>query len=241
MRTIPTVGSAVAATAALLLLTAPAAQAHVTVSADTATAGSYAVLTFSVPHGCEGSATTAVAIEIPEEIASVTPTINPSWTVQTTQETLDQPTTDSHGNEVTERDATVTYTAIDPLPADLRDTFELSVLLPQDAAGTTLYFPAVQTCEQGETAWVQLPAEGQDADQLDHPAPSLTVTAPGEPGQASGEEADTGSAAAGTDAAATSPAGDDAGGDPLALVALVVGSLGLVLGVVALLRRRPSA
>lgn len=50
-----------AAGALVLGLGGPAA-AHVTVSADGTAAGSYTLLTFSVPHGCEGEATTAIAI-----------------------------------------------------------------------------------------------------------------------------------------------------------------------------------
>ena len=57
------------------------AQAHVTVSSAGATPGAYTVLTFSVPHGCDGSATTKVAIQIPDGINAVTPTRNANWQV----------------------------------------------------------------------------------------------------------------------------------------------------------------
>lgn len=36
--------------------------------------------------------------------------------------------------------------------------------------------------EEGETAWIQIPADGQDPDEFDDPTPSLTVTAPVEGG-----------------------------------------------------------
>ena len=61
------------------------------------------------------------------------------------------------------------YTAITPLPDGYRDVFELAVNIPADAAGTRLYFPTIQTCEVGETAWIELPAEGQDPEELEHP------------------------------------------------------------------------
>lgn len=215
---------------------AAAAQAHVTVSPDTAEAGSYAVLSFSVPHGCDGSATTEVAIRIPDGINAVTPTRNGFYSVEKVAEALDEPIADSHGNEITERVAEIVYTATTPLPADQRDVFELSLRLPEDAAGSTLYFPAVQTCETGESAWVQIPAEGQDPHELELPAPALAVVAAGESAHGSGavEEADA--------AAQPAPASDEQAQSgeqtPLVVAALVVGGLGLIAGALALIRGR---
>lgn len=180
-------GAAALGALALTLGGAAAAQAHVTVNADTAEAGAYSVLTVSVPHGCDGSATTKVAIQIPDGINAVTPTRNSFYTVEKTMEQLEMPITDSHGNEVTERVAEVVYTASTPLPADQRDVFELSLQLPEDAAGETLYFPTVQTCEQGESAWVQIPADGQDPHELELPSPAVEVLAASETGH--GDEA----------------------------------------------------
>ncbi len=72
-------------------------------------------------------------------------------------EDLAEPVDDGHGGQYTQRVAEIVYTARTPLPHDHRDTFELSLKLP-DAAGETLVFPAVQTCEEGESAWVQVTA-----------------------------------------------------------------------------------
>ena len=36
-------------------------------------------------------------------------------------------------------------------------------------------FPVIQTCEQGELAWIEIPAEG--AAEPEHPAPTLKITA----------------------------------------------------------------
>lgn len=51
-----------------------------------------------------------------------------------------------------------------------------------DRPGTTLYFPVVQTCAHGKTAWTQIPAPGQSGHELEHPAPSVTLTAGGASG-----------------------------------------------------------
>ena len=136
---------------------------------------SFAVLTVSVPHGCDGSATTKIAISMPEEIPQVTATRNPYWDLAVRSEPLPEPIEDAHGNEITEREAVVVYTAKEPLPDPERDTFQLSVQLP-DAVGETLAFPIVQTCEEGETGWTEVAEEGQDAEELEHPAPTLTIT-----------------------------------------------------------------
>ena len=119
-----------AGVAALSLTGALAASAHVTVSADTTAAGSYALLTFGVPHGCDGSATTKVAIKVPDQVNAVTPTVNPNWDVQKVLVPLTPPVTDSHGNRVTERVDQVVYTAKTPLPADLRDALVLCLQIP---------------------------------------------------------------------------------------------------------------
>ena len=228
-------GAALAGAAALVLGGAVAASAHVSIAEGPVEAGSYSVLTFGVPHGCDGSATTEVAIQIPEGINTVTPTRNSLYTVEKVMEDLDTPITDSHGNEVTERVAEVVYTATTPLPDGQRDAFELSLKIPEDAADTTLYFPTVQTCEQGETAWVQIPEEGQDGHDLDAPAPSVDVVAAsgaGSPGHGHGTEAH--------DHDATSaPASADQ--TPLVFTSLAIGGIGLIVAVVALLKGRKKA
>nr|WP_083962317.1 YcnI family protein [Hoyosella altamirensis] len=198
------------------------AAAHVTVSANTTEAGRYAVLTVGVPHGCDGSATTSVAIQIPEAFTSVTPTVNPNWDVEKVMEQLDPPVDDGHGGQITERVAEVVYTANTPLPDDLRDTFELSVRLP-DAPGETLHFPAIQTCEEGETAWTQIATEGQDADDFDYPAPLVTLTA----------------ASADDDTDATAAADNDTSGvSGVSVAALGLSVVAVVLGGAALARTR---
>lgn len=233
-------GGIVVATAA-----APAS-AHVTVTPDTTAAGSYAVLTFSVGHGCEGSPTTALEIAMPEQVLQVTPTRNPLWTVEKVSERLDEPATDAHGNEVTERVAQVVYTARTPLEDGYRDTFELSLQLP-DAEGETLTFPVVQKCEQGETGWVETPAEGQDPEELERPAPALTITAAGESGHGADtatdeEDTDSDGAETSTESGAAGESDEsEESGDGLAVAGLAAGIVGILVGGLALARSGRSS
>ncbi len=216
---------------ALLALADPAG-AHVSVTPTETAAGAYTLLTVSVPHGCDGSATTKVEIQVPEQILSVTPTRNPLWTVTKTKAKLDKPLTDAHGNKVTERDGIVVYQARSPLPEGYRDAFELSLKLPEEE-GATLAFPTIQTCEEGETAWVEVPTGSQDPEELEHPAPAVTVTA------AEGADAHGADSADSAEFGETETAGVSS--NALGGVGLGVGLLGLIAGGVALVRVRGRA
>ena len=217
------------AAGAVALGSAPAA-AHVSVEPSTTVAGEYAVLTFSVPHGCDGSPTTKVAIDIPKGVDVVTPTVNDGWTV--TKKTEPVP------NSSTDRVSRVTYATNKPLPDGYRDAFELSVPLPEKP-GETLVFPTMQTCQKGKTNWNQVPKEGQSEDDLDAPAPAVTLSEAGSESDSSSteevsESASTGAGADDTDEAASS----DGSSDGLAWTALGVGAAGVVVGGVALTRSR---
>ncbi|MEV0624196.1 YcnI family protein [Nonomuraea sp. NPDC050404] len=227
----------------LVLLGAGTASAHVTVTPSTTAAGSYTVLTFSVPHGCDGSATTSVALAMPEEIIAATPTVNPGWEVEKKMEKLATPVDDGHGGQYTERVDQVVYTAKAPLPDDLRDTFELSLKLPEKE-GAKLVFPAVQKCEKGETPWTEVAADG--AEEPEHPAPYIVLTAAekAEDGAATPAET-TMSAAPAADASGTAPgsAASSGSGGPgvVGWAGLVLGAIGAASGVTALVRGRKTS
>jgi len=225
-----------AITAAGLLLTAVAAapaSAHVTITPSDTAAGAYTVLTVSVGHGCEGSPTTALDIQIPEQILSVTPTVLPGWEVEKQMVQLDEPVEDAHGTVTTERVGQVVYTADQPLPDGYRAAMELSLQLP-DAAGETLTFPVVQRCAQGETAWTETAAEGQDAEELERPAPMVTIT-----DAESGAEADAGAGegSPATTATRTVEVESDSSA-AFGLAGLAAGLIGIVIALIAITRSR---
>lgn len=227
---------ALPAALSVVVLSAGAASAHVTISPGEGAAGSYTVLTASVPHGCDGSATTKVAIQMPEQILAVTPTRNPLWEVEKVMEELAEPVTGAHGNEITERVAQVVYTTDSPLPDGYRDAFELSLQVP-DVPGETLVFPVIQTCEEGETAWTEVAPEGSD-EEPEAPAPLFTVT------EASGDGH--GGGAAEEEAAEEEPAASEAepaeeSSSTMGTVGLVAGLLGLGAGAAALMQVRKRA
>jgi uncharacterized protein YcnI len=226
------------------------ATAHVSIEQSEVQAGAYELITLGVPHGCDGSPTTEVRIQMPESIVAVTPTRNANWDVEKVMLALDEPITDAHGAEITERVSEVVYTAITPLPDGYRDAFTLSLRIPDDLSGP-LYFPTVQACEEGEASWIEIPAAGQDPEELELPAPLVEVvaatgesdghggdeTATTDPAATDGVDGDEG--AADEVAAADDSSGDDSG-NGLAIAALVVGVLGLGTGAVAIARTKKS-
>jgi periplasmic copper chaperone A len=215
-RTIMSV-SALGAGVALAIAVPLSASAHVGVSASSTAAGSYTVLTFSVPHGCDGSPTQKIAISVPESIVEATATVNPNWTISEVTEPLSEPLTAEDGDPITDRVAQIVYTAKGaPLPADQRDTFELALVLPDGAVGDVVAFPVEQTCTDSSVTW--------DGDEV----PAVTLTAAAESsGHAHGDEAP-----------AEAAAGDDVLARVLGIGGLVVGVIGIVLAATA---RRTAA
>lgn len=241
-RTAARLGAPLGAAALLTLGLAGPAAAHVTITPSDTAAGAYTVLTVSNGHGCEGSPTTEITIKMPEQINAVTPTRNPHYDVTKTMQQLAEPVTDAHGNEITERVGTVVYTAKTPLPDGYRDTFELSLQLP-DTPGETLVFPIIQTCQDGESPWVEVPTEGQDPEELERPAPTVTITeAVGDGhGSEAGEQA---AAETGGETAEATPAGESDDSDDsntVAYAGLGAGVLGILVGGAALARGRRTS
>ncbi|MDP3952630.1 YcnI family protein [Microbacterium sp.] len=160
-------GALIAALAAGLVFAAPAAaQAHVGVSPDAIEPGGSAVLTFSFTHGCEDSPTTALRVTMPEGLASVSPTVDGNWDIAV--ERADNGLVSA-----------VTYTAVSPIPSDLRGAASMAVRLGEDAP-ESLAFPVEQACESGVNEWVEIAEDGADPHDLDSPAPVVTITADGE-------------------------------------------------------------
>lgn len=199
---------------AVLALAVPAmASAHVSVSPDELIAGDHGVLTFSFAHGCETSPTTALTITMPEGLASVAPTMDSDWTIDI-----------ERGDDGLV--SAVTYTALTPVPNELRGAVSMSVGLDADTPDT-LAFPVIQTCVEGSTEWTEIAEEGEDPHSLDAPAPVVEVAAAGH-----GDHADTSEDAhVDGDGSGTADASADAASDPLAVA---LGTGGLVAGVSAL-------
>ena len=161
----------IAATAALTL--AGTASAHIVLAEDTAKAGSYYAGFFRVGHGCDGKATTAIRITIPEGVLTARPQAKPGWTIAIEKAPLAEAVKGEGGHEIAERVAAISWTG--ELSPEQFDEFGVLMKLP-DGAGP-LYFPTVQRCGEAEIAWTDIPAPGQAWHDVPHPAPILTLAA----------------------------------------------------------------
>ncbi|MEV6016618.1 MULTISPECIES: YcnI family protein [unclassified Streptomyces] len=233
----------VAATA-VLALSAPAF-AHVSVQPEgTAAKGGYTVVDFKVPNERDNASTTQVEVNLPADhpLASVMPQPLDGWTVKVTKSKLDKPVT-SHGQKIGEAVTKVTWTAdgkgIEP---GFFQKFPLSIgALPEDT--DTLVFKAVQTYSDKEIVrWIEPQKEG--AEEPEHPAPTLALTAAtegGHHGSGAAEDAShTEETAAHTGEAASTGDTSDTTARVLGAVGIAVGLAGVAYGVLAG-RRRTNA
>ena len=230
------VAATVAAVAASFLL-ASTAGAHVSPQDPEAASGSYFTTAFKVGHGCDGSPTTKVAIKMGDGVTSVKPQPVAGWNLTTTTRELDPPI-DNHGTMITETVDEVIWEG-GPLPDDELQMFWISMKLPEGEAGTAVEFPVVQTCETGETAWIEPIVEGQD--EPEHPAPVIVLTGAADDAHSDGAATTTTAAPGGGAEQASADSSDssersDSSGNGLAIGGLVLGALGLLAGGTALAR-----
>ena len=149
--------------AAALVLAAPlAASAHVHVTPEDADAGASTRLTFSFSHGCEQSPTTALEFTIPDGVDAVTPVVDGAWIID--RRLGDGGVADQ-----------VVYTAVAPIEDGLSAAVAMDVVFASAVAHSEVAFPVRQLCADGETDWSEVAEDGQDAAELESPAPVVAV------------------------------------------------------------------
>jgi uncharacterized protein YcnI len=214
------------ATAVAALAVPAAAQAHVTLQPNTQPAGAFTVLDVRVPTERDNASTAKVDVQFPDGFASVSYQVVPGWKVRVIKKKLATPiqTDDGPITEGVDRMVwTRTRKAGGIKPGQFQD-FPVSVQIP-DKPGTKLTFKALQTYSNGDVVrWIGAP----DADE---PAPTVQLTAARQ--QATARPGP---------APAPAAASSDDGSNGLSIVALVLGALGLLAGIAALVtaRRGPT-
>lgn len=168
---------------------------HIVLENRAAAAGSTYKAVFQVGHGCNGSSTTAISVQIPQGFQGAKPYPKAGWTLSAQSGKLAKPYAD-HGKQVTEDVTLVTWTAASK-DAALKETYFDEFLLRgklSDTAGP-MWFKVLQTCESGSNNWNEVPASGTSTQGLKSPAallevsgltPVAQVAAPGQPVQVSG-------------------------------------------------------
>ncbi|MEO6320938.1 MAG: DUF1775 domain-containing protein [Polaromonas sp.] len=163
------------AASAICMLAMPAFP-HISLQDKSAPAGSAYKAVFQVGHGCQGSATTGLSVQIPAGFQGAKPYPKAGWTLTAKSGKLAKPY-DSNGKQISEDITLVSWTAASK-EAALQDAhfdeFTLRGKLPETAG--PLWFKVLQSCESGSLDWGETPASGASAKGLKSPAVLLEVT-----------------------------------------------------------------
>jgi uncharacterized protein YcnI len=233
-------GGIVSASLLILAAALPAA-AHITIpDGSSVAAGRSAVIHFRVPHGCDGAATTAVALQLPDGVVGAKPQQMAGWTATTTMVPANYTL---FGTQYTERVGTIRWEG-----GPLADTEFLDFGVSANFQLEPGEYPmsVVQECGTASQAWIEVAAPGQSEDDLEHPAPIITVVAAGEggdehmPSNAADLAKLTADLSAASDRIAAleaRPSQDTSTPLMIAGVALIAGLAGLGLGAFAVRRR----
>ena len=146
----------IAAPALLVLTMTGGAHAHVVLAEPVGAPGDHYTAHFKVGHGCSGSPTVALRIEIPAGVSMVMPEEAAGWTLASERD----------GNRI----KAVSWTG-GMIAPDKPGVFAIAMMLPEQPG--QLLFPATQTCQSGQEYWSEAPAA---SGKTKRPAPLLTVS-----------------------------------------------------------------
>jgi len=222
-------------------LIAPAsAQAHISLHPNTIPAGAFVTLDVRVPGEQEGAYVTKVDVLFPSGFTGVDYENVPGWSTNVIESKLATPI--KEGGETINTDVSqIVWTWTGPLGKVNNNqfiNFPLSLAIPSNTAGQALEFKTVQTYSNGQVVhWIDPSLTGE------HPSPRINVTAKGGVIEdIAGDEAGptAGQTGAGQSTAASTPATTSSSGASkgLGITALILGALGLLVGLGALVVAR---
>jgi len=159
---------------AIAALAASPAAAHVTLENREAPVGAPYKAVFVVPHGCAGSATTGLRVQIPEGVIASEPAPKPGWKVDVVKGKY-AGEYDYSGGKISEGIKEVVWSG-GKLPPHEHDQFIIDTYLTDALKpDSMLYFPAVQECEAGISRWIDLPTQGSGPHDTKWPAPGVKL------------------------------------------------------------------
>jgi uncharacterized protein YcnI len=234
---------AILATGGALLAVPAAVQAHISLHPDTIPAGAFATLDVRVPGEQEGAYVKKVDVLFPAGFTGVNYENVPGWTAKVIETKLATPI--QKGGETINTDVSqIVWTWTGPLGKVNNGqfiNFPLSLAIP-DVAGQALEFRTIQTYSNGQVVhWIDPSLSAE------HPAPRINVTAKGgviediaghEAGPEAGQTAQSQSTPTQTPAVVKPSSGGAS--KSLGIAALILGVLGLLVGLGALVASRRS-
>jgi uncharacterized protein YcnI len=223
------------------LLAPAAAEAHISLHPNTIPAGASATLQVRVPGEQEGAHVTRVDMLFPSGFTSAGYEDVPGWSVKVLTQKVSPPIQTDEG-PVSEEVSQVIWSWSGPLGMVNNNQFiqfPVSVAIPGGLAGQALQFKTIQNYSNGQIVhWIDPSLSAE------HPAPRINVTVKGGAiqdvaGKEAGPEAGqaTGQPVSGTQATRVLVSSGGAS-KALGVAALIVGALGLLLGLVALIAAR---
>ncbi len=230
------------------LLVPVAAAAHISLHPNTIPAGAFATLDVRVPGEQEGAHVTKIDVLFPPGFVGVDYENVPGWNTRVIEAKLATPLHED-GETIDTEVSQIVWSWTGPLGKVNNGqfiNFPLSLAIPSNAAGKALEFRTVQTYSNGQIVHWIAPSLTSE-----HPSPRINVTAKGgviqdvagdEAGPIADQTGATQPTTAPTPATTTAQPSSGGASKGLAITALVVGLLGLLAGLAALLtiRRRQT-
>jgi periplasmic copper chaperone A len=162
--------------AAICLLASSPVGAHVLLDqAGKAVVGGNYKAVFVVPHGCAGSDTIRLRVQIPEGVIVTKTELKTGWSVDETKGKY-AAEYDYQGAKVAEGVKEVAWSG-SKVPDKTRAEFVIDTFLTEGLKpDTSLFFPVVQECEQSTSRWIEIPSDGAlHSHELKRPAPGVKL------------------------------------------------------------------
>jgi uncharacterized protein YcnI len=228
----------------VLLAVAGPASAHVTIDPESVPQGAGdATVTFRVPNEETAADTIKVDIQFPTDhpIAAVDVAVpTGGFTAQVTMKHLDTPITTDDGT-FSDVVSEIVWSGGKIPPGQYGEFKVLAMGIPSDV--DSIKFPTIQSYSDGtDVSWIEdTPASGEAPE---HPAPVLTLTAAAADSTASSSDASSSSSPSASSSQVAAPAASTIvkkeSSNGLAVLALIVGGMGVLIGVGALVRKPRS-
>ena len=158
----------------VLALTPSLALAHAGLEIAEASQNSSYKAIIKIGHGCEGTATHTVRVDVPEGVIAAKPMPKAGWTLDVVRGAYAK-SYDYYGTPMTEGVQEIVWSGGE-LPDAFYDEFVFRAKVTDLPVGTAIPVPVVQECGPDVSErWIEVPEAGKVADDYEFPAPTLTI------------------------------------------------------------------